>query len=299
MRAILALLLMLALAGGVLAQDVPAPTDLNRRHPLAQGLQAWWIVHPHLAAGPTWWTLVGQTHGTLTNMGSGSGWQPATRSGSAGELRFDGTDDYVSIPATAVHNFDMTKSYSWAFRVKSQSTAQWHTLWAMLDTAGGSNYFAIYLHASGNPNWGGTVGTAPVVAAGITTTGPYEIITSTDNAITTGVWYSIVVTYNGTASPGGRFRLYVNAVDVSSTVHFLGTSTTVTAGVVRLGSDTYGDPTLSGSVNEVGVWGRALSSTDVQALSQMAAPTYGGLLTPPALALVGPPGPVRRRVTVP
>src|SRR5215475_14380364 len=97
MRALLAVLVVLALGLGVVAQDLPGPTDLNTAHPLYPGLLAWWIVHPHLAAGPTWWTLIGQTHGTLTNMGSGSGWQPSTRPGRPGELRFDGTDDYMAI----------------------------------------------------------------------------------------------------------------------------------------------------------------------------------------------------------
>lgn len=84
------------------------PVDLfnpvNRQHPLAQGLVAWWLCVPGIDGGKFWYDLTGFNHGTLTNMDSASGWRPAFNPGAFGNMLFDGTDDYVSIGTNAALN---------------------------------------------------------------------------------------------------------------------------------------------------------------------------------------------------
>src|SRR5215831_20671009 len=80
--------------------DVLQPAD--RSAPLNDGCSGWWMFLPGLSgAGTVWRDLLAPDHGTLTNMAqpatSTSGWGLTTlRPGGFGELRLDGSDDYVS-----------------------------------------------------------------------------------------------------------------------------------------------------------------------------------------------------------
>jgi len=77
-------------------------TPVNGMHPLNRGLSGWWKVLPLRSSGLLWSDLVGVAPGTRQGMGAGSGtsgWGATTRRGGFGEMRFDGTDDYVSLPA--------------------------------------------------------------------------------------------------------------------------------------------------------------------------------------------------------
>src|SRR4029077_5506129 len=75
-------------------------SPLNRQHPLNRAVVGAWEVLPGLSGGALWYNLAGPYHGTLTNMataGGASGWGGTTRTGGYGEMRFDGSNDTVSI----------------------------------------------------------------------------------------------------------------------------------------------------------------------------------------------------------
>ena len=76
---------------------------MSRDAPLNRGLQAWWLTLPQRRGSMRWPTLTGRTHGTLVAMGPSSatsGWGATQRPGGFGELRFDGTNDYVTANCT-------------------------------------------------------------------------------------------------------------------------------------------------------------------------------------------------------
>src|SRR5262252_2543735 len=80
--------------------------QVNRSSPLNRALRAWWLVVPTSNVGGTVWRdIAGRGyHGTLNAMArpatSTSGFSRTTqRRSGVGELRFDGTDDYVSASA--------------------------------------------------------------------------------------------------------------------------------------------------------------------------------------------------------
>lgn len=76
-----------------------APNPLNRHHPLARGLAAWYLSIPGLRGGQYWYDLCGLNHGTLAN---GTTWSRFQRPGAFGPaLQFDGVNDKVSIPSIA------------------------------------------------------------------------------------------------------------------------------------------------------------------------------------------------------
>lgn len=79
-------------------------TPVNRQHPLANGLAAWWLCIPGMMGGAKWRDLMSPAdlavgnHGTLTGItqGTTSGWQGTNRLGGFGHVLFDSSNDYVS-----------------------------------------------------------------------------------------------------------------------------------------------------------------------------------------------------------
>ncbi|HEY5867092.1 MAG TPA: LamG domain-containing protein, partial [Candidatus Tectomicrobia bacterium] len=82
------------------------PTPLaERQHPLNQGLLAWYLAQPWMFPGDRFYDDAGGHAATLLNMAAGSeasGWGAPTRPRARGELRFDGVDDAVALPAVSV-----------------------------------------------------------------------------------------------------------------------------------------------------------------------------------------------------
>jgi hypothetical protein len=90
------------------------------------------------------------------------------------------------------------------------------------------------------------------------TSGGYSAVTS--GVLSTNTWYHVVGTQSGATT-----SLYINA-GTPSTTTFSGTraSTTYSVGAFSRPTDTAAD--FDGSLDEIGIWSRALSSTEVTAL---------------------------------
>ncbi len=85
-----------------LAMPINTADPVNRHHPLNRGKVAWWLPVPGLDGGRYLYDLMGLNHGTLTNMGSGSGWKSGTTCpGHFTELAADGADDYIPVGTLA------------------------------------------------------------------------------------------------------------------------------------------------------------------------------------------------------
>lgn len=82
--------------------DIQDP--VNRDHPLAQGLFAWWLAMPLIGGSVRWYDLSGLYSGLLTNMisGTASGWQSTTRPGGFGHMLFDGSNDIVDVGSQSI-----------------------------------------------------------------------------------------------------------------------------------------------------------------------------------------------------
>ncbi len=91
-------------------------------------------------------------------------------------------------------------------------------------------------------------------------------LTSPAGSITTGAWYHIVVTYDGTKTPGGT-HVYVNAVDKSLTTVFNNFSgSSAYSGTFQIGSRESNSINFAGTIDEVGIWARVLSAGEVTQL---------------------------------
>jgi len=269
----------LALGGPGRPGTLAAPLPVVLTHPVLRGMSDWFRVTPPWAGGPRWYSLLSARTGTLTNMGASTGWHGTRRVGGQGEMAFDGSDDLVSLPPS-IGTFTGTGQYSWAFWLRPESFAQWQTVVAAVVTPGNepAGVTSIYAHSTTATDWG------PVtngLSVGFNTGSTNTIrLHSTDNALTLSTWAYVVVTYDGTLGASSRTAIYVNGADVTATgdVAVVGTLGTMTPTVVNLGSDTFGDPTFAGAMDDVQVWTRPLSASEVRALSRLSQQGWPGVL---------------------
>lgn len=193
------------------------------------------------------------------NTGTTSG-SPSVTPGKVGQgLAFDGSDDYVSIADVSSIDYDYTQDFSFALWVKLPST--------QADTSGGDNFIV--------EKWSGSTGY------------PYTLRVYNQTYGTSGDRGKVVFRrYDGTNSPGvtstsllndnnwhhvvgtksgSQLRLYVDGASQATATD---TTTTTTTNTSPLYIGTRGGSTnnLTGSVDELRIYNRTLSASEVAAL---------------------------------
>src|SRR5262245_53709203 len=122
-RSVVVMLCCVALWGGpASAQMLAKRLDLSAAP--ARGLVAWWRAMPSVTGGTYYYDLLGRTTGTLTN----ATWGATTRPGGYAEVRFNGTNGQVVIPASAVLD---TPALSYVLWMRAASTGNYGTLAAV------------------------------------------------------------------------------------------------------------------------------------------------------------------------
>ena len=86
----------------------------------------------------------------------------------------------------------------------------------------------------------------------------------TVTTLTDGAWNHVVITYSGSGTPSG-VNIYINGVSSSLTTEHdtLGTASSSTSATLKLGRRAGSNQGFKGWIDEVGIWSRELSSTDV------------------------------------
>jgi hypothetical protein len=188
-------------------------------------------------------------NGILTNMSTSSSRVP----GKIGQaLRFDGVDDSISL-STAILAPDT--GFTVNFWEKYRSSAPQLTL----RLKGTSNEFLIYQDSIGTPIYAGfrSAGTNNMVQSSPTCTA-----CAPSNNL--GAWQMYTVTYNGGAkTSASSFGVYRNGVPIGLTSSTAGESGT-NANVI--GVDYDGTSRLNAVLDEVRVYDRVLSATEIQSL---------------------------------
>lgn len=216
-----------------------------REHPLNQGRVAWWLAVPSFY-GMTWRDLMGQNHGTLTNMTTAgtSGWGSTTRPGGFGEMRFDGTDDRI--------DFGIGKTPTGALPFTT-------LIWVNPGAFGVGNYGT-------SISWGLGVAASAVIfaldgsgGAGAMRFGRYGddfIITS--NKLTVNAWNHVALTYDGVSIVS-----YINSVadNTASRTLITGTSGMRIGDLVTVGTQPF-----IGKIDSASIYNRALSAAEILAL---------------------------------
>jgi hypothetical protein len=225
----------------------------------AEGLVAHWRLDE--GVGTVAGNATSGLEGTLAN---GAGWV-AGRHGQA--VNLDGVDDFIAVPNMDVTGTGLTiagwvKSSSFPasldqrFLSKSTDTAEQSHYWMLGQTNNGQNRLRFRLKAGGT-----------------TTT----LIASSGN-LPLNTWYHVAATYDGT-----MMRLYLDGVEVGA-VQKSGTLAASAAVPVNIGRSPDGSNPMHGAIDDLRVYGRALSASEIGTVLQ-AADTTGPAWSVASVAL--------------
>ena len=160
-----------------------------------------------------------------------------------GGLRFDGTDDVVTVVDAA--SLDLTTAMTLEAWVNPAAVpTDWRSIVAK---ERGTNNMTYQLAANSNTNVPATRG---YIANGVRTL-------QGGTRLTAGAWVHLAATYDGAMQ-----RLYVNGVQVSSRAQ-TGTIA-VTANALRIGGSTTMGQYFNGTIDEVRIYNRALVAAEIQ-----------------------------------
>ena len=176
-------------------------------------------------------------NGTVT----GATWTASGRFGSA--LSFDGASDWVTVPDA--NSLDLTTGMTLEAWVRPTTLgSSWRT--AIFKEQSGNYAYGLYAHTgTNNPSANGIIGGADKDIRGT-------------GALALNTWTHLAATYDG-----AQLRLYVNGVQ-NSAVAATGNITTST-GALRIGGNNIWPEWFVGQLDEIRIYNRALSATEVQA----------------------------------
>jgi hypothetical protein len=219
------------------------PQPVNSRHSLNRGRLAWWMTVPGLYGGNKLHDLCGLNSGTLTNMGSASGWRPTPRPGGFGHLLFDGTDDLVSCPHISLNQMSVG---CWFYNTSSAASFK--------------TFVCDYTNANATSTGLAWILRIPSINSNTqvefyTNSGTFTNLVAPVSTIALNTWYRILCTYDGAAR-----RIYINGKQVA-TDSYSGTIITTT-NPIRIGASATAGEYMQGNLDDVSLWSRALSATE-------------------------------------
>ena len=193
-------------------------------------------------------------NGTLLNEVS---WTAGQRGGA---LQFDGVNDVVTVPGTALAPVTTALTVAaWVYRTSAQAT--WMSVASRQVGTGFFEHFYLGFSPTGQYRWF------------VRTSNGYSPATS-GGAAAVGQWVHLVGTYNGAS-----VTLYVNGVLAFTTPHTGTIPSDTTPLTIGAG---FNDPAqtpsegLAGRVDELRVYATALGATEVQTLYQTTQPVTAG-----------------------
>ncbi|HEY7705952.1 MAG TPA: LamG-like jellyroll fold domain-containing protein [Gaiellaceae bacterium] len=213
-------------------------------------------------------TVATDSSGTANNgVIAGPVWTSSGKYGSA--LTFDGSNDWVTIADAP--SLDLTTGLTLEAWVRPTTSSGWRTV--MLKEHGKTLAYALYSSAGGSP-------------MGIVLTSGTQRKLSGPSALPSNTWSHLALTYDGTT-----MRLYVDGVQRATKAQT--GAMPASTGPLRLGgNNVWKSEFLSGGLDEVRVYNRALSAAEIQA--DMNAPVAPTDTQPPS-----PPGNLRQTAASP
>lgn len=231
-------------SGNVTQSASVAVTVANTGPPIPPGLAAAYA----FAEGTGNQTADASGHGSAGTL-SGPAWNAAGKYGSA--LTFDGTNDWVTVADASW--LDVSGGLTLEAWVRPNGGPSWRTI--MLKENGSTLAYALYAGASGG---------RPM---GIVLTGGSQRKLSGPSALPANTWTHLALTYNG-----AQMRLYVNGVERAS-MAVTGVIPN-SSGPLRIGGNSvWSSEWFKGELDELRVYNRALSVTEIQA--DMGTPLQG------------------------
>ncbi|MBP9849776.1 MAG: VCBS repeat-containing protein [Flavobacterium sp.] len=184
---------------------------------------------------------------------------------SATHLNFDGTNDYVTIPATAINNLPQGTIETWVYL----NSLNQQTICSK--QSNGENSYAILAVGGGSYDQG-----APIAGQVSYQSKNGSIIKSTGPLLQIGQWYHLAITFTNTQA-----RLYINGV-LNNTVNAnfsLPNDVTVTATSIGAWLGDGGGQYFNGNIDEFRVWNAVLTPTEINNLKDCEAQAQPELVT--------------------
>ncbi len=192
--------------------------------------------------------------------GSGNGYTltfagtPAAATGHAGDANgaanLNGSSKYLYIADASAANLDITGNLS-------------ISAWIYLNAVGGGLYhmIAAKLSTSGNYSYDFHVDPNGNLKARLSSNGTALTSVIATTVLTTGTWYHVAVVYDGT-----DIRLYLNgSLDCTPVSYSSGIYNSTADFCIGIASDKTSH-TINGVVDDVAVWNRALTTSEITAL---------------------------------
>ena len=193
-------------------------------------------------SGPTATDVSGSgNHGTLT----GATWTTAGKFG--GALAFNGSSSWVTVPDAPSLDFTTSMTLeAWVYPTKATT---WSTI--LMKEQPGDFVYVLYAGASNKP---------PALFLNVSTSvsGEHGIVAPGGSTLPSYAWSHLAGTYDGIT-----LRLYLNGTLVASQA-FTGLIAPST-GALRLGGDSISGDYFQGRLDEVRLYNRALSASEIQA----------------------------------
>ncbi len=236
----------------------------NRSHPLNQGKVAWWICQPDTIGGLILRDIMGNYPATLTGYTSGQGYVAQYRRGGGAALRGSTSAGYANVGTSGISPIFPTTATNFTVGgwVKANSwNGNYSNLLFRGNNAGGQ--FGILFAPSGQ--W-------------ITQTGNLSV---NGNTLSTGVWYWVAYSCAGTA-----LTLYQDGKQVTT-----GTGTPDSS-VLRwqIGADTQYSRYLDGWYDDIFVYNRTLSASQIAALYHQSLLGHPDTIERRPVRVYAPPG---------
>jgi len=232
------------------------PANLN------SGLVGWWTFDgKDMSAGKALDRSGNGNTGTLTNIAT-STFYTQGKIGQA--FRFDGVDDFINLNSSAsAFNFSGGATISCWFKGTSDTA---NVFYSLTDGNAGNNYHTIYIGGNISGSIDNEIISVDHLSGGVEKL--YAFTDATRSDIFNGKWHLITTVYDNVAT-----KIYLDGVSKSITVG-KGTNDGNAGGLssaskLNIGmNDSGGTQTgfLNGSLDDVRVYNRALSATEVQRL---------------------------------
>ncbi|MDZ4216921.1 MAG: DUF2341 domain-containing protein, partial [Candidatus Gracilibacteria bacterium] len=191
--------------------------------------------------------------GTATNMVSPNGYVSSGRVG--GAMSFDGVNDYINVPHSAVNNFGKTDAFTGSAWVNVTDFATLRYIFAKQRVTSPYEGYDLQVATSGKI-WVEMVDTAIKTKR-----------IESNVALSTGTWQHVAFTYNGSGDASG-VKIYINGVNIAVTVLYNDAFTADIKNTLPLligARDTVYQP-MKGLIDEVQIYPRALSAAQISRL---------------------------------
>jgi len=179
-------------------------------------------------------------------------------------VNYDGVDAFVLCGNDLSLHPERTTTFSYSAWIKVDDLTAERTVMTNRGPGGVFKGIRLFIKTDGKIQ-------VDIISSGITN--GIQVETTAGGTITTGTWFHVAFTYNGSSSAAG-VTIYKNAVSQGVTT----ITDTLTATIVNtligfgIGNNTSGTGRFDGNIDEVSVWDKTLTSGEITEIYNLACP---------------------------